>query len=124
MALPEDVTIKDVLNKLYDKDHYLSQVFGKMNAVRNEHSSAVVRIGTTGSGVSPHYRVDPGLFLEASLIYRDRDLFMSHFVAYHGRSHERLSWGFDELRSDSWSTAETTFDEVTELLAQVRGLRR
>lgn len=82
---------------------------------------AFVRLGTTGRGVAPHYRVEPEFDLE---VFVDDDRWAAHFVAYHGRSHKQLPWGFGELRGEHWSDSKLSFEEVQKLLGSLRSFER
>jgi hypothetical protein len=84
--IPEDAIIADIIEDLRDPLDYVRRVLGNMHEFRQEHGSAAVRIGTTGRGIVPHYRIEPPdrPFLE------DMDLY---YVAFDGRSHKRLPWG-------------------------------
>ena len=112
--IPDDATIASVIDSIDNPEGYLRGVIGNMVHVRNEHGSAVVRIGVTGRGIYPHYRVSPGDKSEA-LLYELMEL-----VAYRGSNHENLKWDLTQLRGPHWSTREMTWDEVRELLARIR----
>ena len=101
-----------------------------MTAVRREHGSAVVRTGTTGRGIFPHYRVDPGALQDAlkkKFVLDEEDageLINAHFLAFHGRSHKQFDWGILELRGEHWSDGQMTWEEVRELLGKLRQYKR
>ena len=127
--LPDSATIEDVVNTLENPIDYVRQVFGNMTAIRREHGSAVVSIGTTGRGIFPHYRVDPGRSIEAihKMLQEEEggeELLDAHFVAFHGRNHKQLDWGPGELHGEHWSASHMTWEEVRELLGRLRGYER
>lgn len=136
--LPQNVTIREIVGALHDPVEYVRQVFGNMMKVKHarheciqQHDEPVVRIGVTGQGAYPHYRVDPSAdqleVLEAYEEYdegKENDYREYYFRAFHGRSHKELTWGIMELRGDSWSTGHMTLKEIRELLGELRGLKR
>jgi hypothetical protein len=125
-ALPENATISDILPTLDNAESYVRQVLGNMADYRKTHGAAVVRLGTTGRGIAPHYRVqkehDEAGFGE--LLGRVIDDESGYFTAFHGRSHKQLAWGSRELRGQHWSTRAMSFDEVQSVLGQLRGYQR
>src|SRR5205823_5227288 len=101
---------------------------------KNEYGSAVVRIGVTGEGLAPHYRVEPeggegaailrGILSNNTQEEIDKDLanrleVFSH--AYSGRSHKRLPLEHRELKHVSWSNHSMKIDEVRTLIGELRG---
>jgi len=119
--LADNVTIADIATRLNRPDEYMRRVLGNMSSCKKKHGAAFVRIGTTGRGLAPHYRVEPEFEFEKIL---DGDLWDAQFVAYHGRSHKQLSWGFGELRDDHWSVDKMSFEEVQHLLGSLRSFER
>ena len=125
--LSEDDTIASIVDSLDDPVRYVRGVIGNMVRVHNKHGSAMVRIGTTGRGIRPHYRVDPGKHLEALKALGDRgskqdyDDVFAHYTAFHGSSHDELDWGIVELQDAHWSAIYMTWDEVRELLGRLLG---
>src|SRR5215468_945288 len=61
-SLPDDVSIADIVWYLTDPIEYLRSVVGNMYECKKrkgfENDDPVVRIGTTGKGRAPHYRVE------------------------------------------------------------------
>ncbi|MEQ8510451.1 MAG: hypothetical protein RIB43_15710 [Rhodospirillaceae bacterium] len=113
--ISENATIGDILSKLDNPTEYIRRVLANMHLCRKEFGSALVRIGTTGQGVAPHYRIEPEPDLQTLAENWD-----AHFTAYHGRSHKRLDWGFGELEDDHWSDESLTFEQVQSLLGDLR----
>jgi hypothetical protein len=96
----------------------------------------VVRIGVTGEGVAPHYRIEPeeGLgtavgreLLSNSDEEHDRETAYTNaafYRAYNGSSHEHQSaWGRRELQNESWSRHSMNFEQVRKLLGDLRGFK-
>lgn len=133
--IPQNAKIADILDRLNNPEEYVRQVVGNMTPVHRRHGSAVVRIGLTGTGFSPHYRVDPGdsfmaLVAKTGLLEGNEpgpdadEYYEEHFVAYHGRNHEKLCWDSKTLRGEHWSTDQMTYEEVRELLGSLRDSKR
>jgi hypothetical protein len=128
MMLAKDVTVEQVLQTLLHPERYLVGMLGNMMLAKREYGDACVRIGITGAGKAPHYRVEPGeSYMDATLATitdddkKDDDL-ARYFVAYLGQGHKRLPWGKEQLLgSDNWSTSRTTISEVQVILGRLRG---
>jgi hypothetical protein len=126
--LTPGATLEDVLPTLWNADKYLSGMLANMVLCKREHGSARVRIGVAGDGVAPHYRVEPGESMVAAIMSalsegKEDDL-ARYFVAYHGRSHNKLKWGKEELISSrNWSVSRASSDDVQELLGKIRGYK-
>ena len=120
MPLAKDVILTDIPSSLRSPKEYVRRVLENMAGFRREHGAAVVRIGTTGSGVAPHYRIQKensrtGEF--AAVVDNDEE---GYFSAFHGSSHKKLPLGSSELRSEHWSVKAMTFEEVQQLLGSLR----
>ena len=138
-VLPEDATIATVLEMgtLSNPDRYLTGVLKNLMACQREHRSADVRIGRTGGGRAPHYRIEPegGSFAsnereimgidDPETVAREAEhRWLACFNAYNGRNHEKLDWGEAELQSNSWSSRAMSIEEVRNLIGGVRGIKR
>lgn len=88
-----------------------------MHACKKKHGTATVRIGTTGRGIAPHYRVEPILDMDT---FTGR--FEDYFAAYDGRNHQKFEWGPFELKNEHWSDKDMTYEEIQSLLGSVRKL--
>jgi hypothetical protein len=126
--LAKDVTVEQVLPTLLHPEHYLVGVLGNMVLAKREYGDACIRIGITGDGKAPHYRVEPGedrlrALEKAILDNRDDDL-ARYYVAYLGQGHRRLPWGKEQLlKSDNWSSSRTSIGELQVILGRVRGFK-
>jgi len=121
--LPDDATVAEVLPTLRNPEDYLRGMLENMMLCKREHGGASVRIGTTGLGITPHYRVEPDKdYLD--VVLKDGGDISPYFVAYHGSNHKRLDWGFDELQTSNWSAKLMTLNEIQVLLGNLRGFRR
>ena len=97
--LPHDATVATIIHSLRDPDKYLSRVQHNMILFQREHGCvALVRIGVTGGGIAPHYRIQPDKpfwdALEGSIFGGKKDDLTRYYKAYNGRSHEHFAgWG-------------------------------
>lgn len=109
--IPNDAIIDDVMPTLSNPLDYVRGVLGRLHECKHLRGNASVRIGTTGQGLIPYYRV----------IYADGDGAEQIFGAYYGDNHA----AFDTAKSPSqtWSTGSMTYDEVQQLLGKIRGFK-
>ncbi len=114
-AIPRDATIREVLSTLKSPDAYVAGVFGKVNECRRAHGNAAVRIGVTGKGLMPYYRV----IFDAE--QGEPDINDRIFGAYFD-NHTPLEWTTAESSNALWSSRFMTYDEVRALLAEIRHL--
>ncbi|MGE3477028.1 MAG: hypothetical protein AB7H70_14600 [Rhodospirillaceae bacterium] len=116
--IPTEATIADITATLDNATEYVRRVLANMAVCKRKYGKAFVRIGTTGRGIAPHYRVDPGAnFMEQM---EDDAVWQAHFMAFHGRSHKQLPWGFGELKGEHWSSGKMSFEEIQSLLGLLR----
>lgn len=98
-ALPTDVSLADVVQQLANPVEYLRGIVGNMHECKKgngyENDDAVVRIGTTGKGRAPHYRIESAYdLIHASvdnLLSDSGDDLSRYYVAFHGSSHKQLA---------------------------------
>jgi hypothetical protein len=57
-TLSQDATIADVLATLARAESYVRGMLENMYECKREHGNAVARIGITGGGVAPNYRIE------------------------------------------------------------------
>lgn len=118
-TLHRDVIISDIVPNLERAEEYIRRVLGQMSACKKAHGTAEVRLGITGQGIAPHYRVEPTLDMDTF-----NGNFEDYFAPFHGRSHEKLDWGPFDLKTDHWSDKVMSYDEVSDLLGSVRKLNK
>lgn len=86
--LPQGSTISDVRHTLAQPERYVRVVLSNIVGAEREHGPVVVRIGVTGTGQFPHYRLDKR---------ERRELLGSELTAYlplqafNGRNHQPLA---------------------------------
>jgi hypothetical protein len=111
-VIPSDATIDDVMPTLNDPLGYVRGVLGRLHQCKQAHGDALVRIGTTGRGLIPYYRV----------VYGDGEGTEQIYGAYYGDNHA----AFDTFKApnNTWSTGAMTYDQVQLLIGKLRGFTR
>jgi hypothetical protein len=106
-AISNDASIADIAPTLKDGAVFAAQVLHRMTQERKSHGPVVARIGITGKGVIPNFRIDT--------------VSGEPIKSYDGQSYEP----FSEINTydKNWSTASMTFEEVRELVAKMRGIK-
>jgi hypothetical protein len=108
MKIPPDATVMTVWLHLTHQKPYVSGALQKMRQCIAVHGNASIRIGITGTGQKPYYRVNylsPG---------GEEQIFGSFYD-----NHDPLENGFVE--TDNWSTRSMMFDEVLNFYADAIG---
>jgi hypothetical protein len=108
--IPENATIEDVLPTLKSPEGYVRGVFGHLHECKAKHGNAFVRIGTSGRGLIPYYRV---------VCKHEGDENETVFNAFYGDNHN--SFKTVEASNGTWSSAAMSYEEVQNLLGKIRG---
>ena len=116
--LTNDATITDIVESLKRPVEYVRRVYGNMLDFEKEHGAAFVRIGMTGRGIAPNYRIEPG---ELDNYLDDKWLDCS---AFSGLSHKKSDWGIYDLRGEHWSVKGMNCNEVQTLLGSLRNFKK
>lgn len=123
--LAREATLGDVAYTLTKPERYVRRALANMHIAERDHGDLVLRIGVTGSGQIPHYRLDTR---EVRRIFDTESIAYLAVQAFNGRNHEPLVTEGEEadiLREEHWSTASMTREEVANLLGAIRkGPRR
>jgi hypothetical protein len=124
--LPSDVTLEYIVNNglLNKPDNWIGKVLGIMRRLPDERGPYCLRIGVSGTGHAPNYRIEPIHEPEKTPPKEGEGPFdtphwgylAARNTAYSGRSHEVLLSG---LVKESWSNKISTAEEVSALLLQV-----
>ena len=109
--LPADTTLADLRHVLADSGEFVRQVSGVMHSATKEHGPVVMRLGITGTGRLPNYRLE-SLASGAPLLALD------------GNSHKPWPEGADFTGAANWSRRTRSLEDVRALLGEVRGLKR
>jgi hypothetical protein len=104
-GIPGDATIASIVSKLGDRDQYVSHVYHNAKKALKAHGAPVlVRIGVTGTGDMPHYRVEAPGFI----------------TTHRGDNHSFLFPPNDRLDEGNWSSSAMPLAEVELLLKTIR----
>jgi hypothetical protein len=120
--MPPDATLAYVMSTLARPEDYVCGMLRNLYDCKREHGGASARLGLTGDGVSPHYRIE--FPFQSKVLPRVNN---GIFGAFDGRSHKLIDW-IDEasqsegsiLRVEHWSTCPMSIDDVTAFLAYIR----
>jgi hypothetical protein len=105
-----DSTIATVWPTLTHQKAYLSGALHKMRQCNTEHGNARIRIGVTGTGQKPYYRV-------AFVTPEGHEHVWGSFYD----NHDALEEGF--AVTSNWSSVTMTFDQVLEFYADAIGYK-
>ena len=137
-----DATIRDIVGRLNKPAEYLRRVLEHMYECKREFGTAFVRIGVTGNGRAPNYRIE----------YSKDSFSQRIFMVYNGISHrqiddlgdlgEYVSDVLDDLdreprpddvkierpdrllQREHWSSRTMQLDDVAIVLGELRKRRR
>ena len=104
--IPEDASLLDVMPTLQKPEEYVRVILENLFKCERGHDSCSVRIGITGEGKSPYYRID----------FVDKDGTVGLFGSFAGKVAGR---GI-EIHEDTWSSRSMNKDEVAAILGQIR----
>jgi hypothetical protein len=104
-VIPDDATIADVIPLLGDPEEYVRQVLSTLYTMKKQ-GDVVMRIGTTGTGLRPSYRIDMASSGKP-------------ISAFDGQTHRPFT-DIKTVDTQSWSSRSMSFGEVQQLLGQIR----
>lgn len=139
--LPNDALISDIVSKLENPIEYVRGVFENMHKFKKEYGSAYVRIGITGEGKIPNYRIqstmdeysfldeyplpDENLFWKnthSSKIDLKRKQFNDkYFLSFYGNNHREIG---KNLTRYNWSSGYMDYESVKIFLGDLRNINR
>lgn len=108
MKIAPDSTIETVWPHLTHQKPYVSGALQKMRQCNAAHGNATIKIGITGTGQRPYYRVSYVSAPESERI----------FGSFYD-NHDPLENGFVE--TNNWSSRSMTFEEVLGFYANAIG---
>lgn len=111
-----DATIADILSTLDKPEEYLRGIVGNLNECQRTYGDAWVRIGITGRGIVPHYRVEMPAEAAGTPVPWP-------WKVFNGRNHKTLV-DEDLLRDEHWSKRSMTLEETRKLLGEIRMMKR
>lgn len=107
MVLPKDVTLRDLHATLIDQEMFVAKALHVLRGELKNHPDVRLRLGITGSGRMPNYRVETG----------NEVLF-----PIDGSTHKRWEDGYRFSEPNNWSEKTTSFQELEGLLREIRDL--
>jgi len=107
-SLSQDATLRDVLASLDKPESFVRQALGVMHDATKEHGLVVMRLGITGKGSAPNYRLENAETGDP-------------IMALDGANHKRWRDGENFSAAPNWSTAVMSKDAVASLLGEIRG---
>ncbi|MDD1498484.1 hypothetical protein PVA19_08665 [Agrobacterium sp. CNPSo 3708] len=132
--LPRDADLIFLVkhNLLFKPVDWLPAMYGNFIKAQKKYGPSCVRIGLSGKGHSPNYRIEPlneppkatPEEFEKALLYDGShpqvDKMIARNTAFSGRSHKQPSTLQGSLDQENWSSAVNTEIEIKDLLQQVR----
>ena len=110
-ALPDDVTLGDLTSKLAKPENFLRSVIGVMRSAAKVHGDVVIRLGITGTGRLPNYRIEDAAT-------------RTPIKAIDGNNHEPWT-GFEDFAAPAnWSSQVMTRADVENVLSGITGFKR
>jgi len=107
-TLPQNATILDILSTHYRAADFTANILAIMRRAERERGPVVVKLGVTGAGKLPNFRIDS---LEGDW----------SLGAFDGVSYQPFETGSEK---DNWSSKGMDFKEVEELLRKLRNFKR
>ena len=104
--IPADAVLDDVLPTLNDPQEYVRVVLDNLYKCEREHDTCTVRIGITGEGKAPYYRID----------YKSSDGSTGLFGSFAGK----IAGQGIETHDETWSSRSMTKEEVATVLGRIR----
>jgi len=122
-SLEHDARVSDLLNRLDDPTGYVQGVLGNFVSCGFDPQTCKIRIGITGEGVAPNYKIEEPPRSETLRIKTgdsekpfDATFTVIPGKTFSGRHHRELIELDDmERRDEHWSTASMTFAELQQL---------
>ncbi|MDB5577278.1 MAG: hypothetical protein JWR80_2454 [Bradyrhizobium sp.] len=112
-------SVRNVITTLEKPEKYVLGIFRNMDALRKEQIASTVSIGITGRGIAPNYRLDAS---EEADHVKMVERYEYPSIPFRGQTHQPLT--FDFIDNGHWSSAVMTFEEVKNLLGDLRGYQK
>ena len=110
LQLPRNATFENLKATRSESERFLRNVIGVMRRAQKEHGPVITRMGVTGTGQAPNYRLElPG---------------GKALLAINGANHERWPEGEPFDGPDNWSSACMALEDVEDILASLTGYKR
>jgi hypothetical protein len=110
MKIPKDATLREVRSMLDNPDVLVSRAFGVIHQLAKSHGEVRCRLGITGTGKFPNYRIEAP---------------SGHpIMAINGTNHEPWPDGEAFDGATTWSEATMSKLEIEILLGEIRNFKR
>ena len=117
MPLEKSTVLSELGHSLLKPDDYLRRIIGRLSSKQDRghgaEETAWVRIGITGDGKAPNYRIE---------FKTDDPPFYGISGSYNGLSHRELV-NEDILEEGNWSSERMSLRDIQKFLAQLLTLR-
>ncbi len=107
-SLAADATLETVWGSLREPDNFIAGVMMSMSRLRSRGEDVVVRIGITGTGYQPNYRVEDDRREEPN-------------VAYNGANHQPFPDDEQLPTHQTWSSRTMGYGQLAQLRKDRRG---
>src|SRR5262245_12879910 len=113
--------VSDLIPILSDPTEYVIGILGNFLSYGYDPETSSVRIGVTGAGVCPNYKIEEPSFSHIVAVGSLRCLFTATPAhTFSGRNHREMTELDDQGRHDeNWSTATMSFAELKALLSNL-----
>lgn len=108
-ALPTDATLQDLRSTPAETVAFARKVLGVMHTARRDHGTVVMRMGVTGTGQQPNYRLE--------------DASGSPLLAIDGANHQPWPEGARFEGPENWSKATMSYEAVENVIASITGYK-
>jgi len=126
-SLPPYATLATLSGPRTRRQEYVRRVLANLPEAKGGglgRRTLAVRIGITGNGFAPNYRIESPELASHNVASAGMMLARDVYKFYRGMNHEEMTELDDLLRRDEhWSTAVTGFDQVELLLGELRKIR-
>ena len=123
VEIAPDATIADITHLLADAEEYVRRVMENMMSGPYDRDEAVVRIGVSGTGVAPNYKIEYPRD-QPDLVVMGHTLRSQPAETHSGRSHKGLRHLDDLFRGERWSTRTMSFVDLQNLIGMLRAKRK
>ncbi len=114
--IPVTTTLEEVVETLRNPQEFVRRVLANLYECKKKDTGEVfVRIGITGHGIIPHYRIEAAHFPEVD------GPFPHVLNVYNGANHKIMSdVSPDAVRDEHWSIKKMDIESVAKLLGSLR----
>ncbi len=109
-GLPPDATLRTIAGRLADAEGFVSQAYAVINRAWKDHGDVVMRLGITGTGKAPNYRIETASFVP--------------ILPVDGNNHKPWQDDSDFTSPQNWSSNAMSKAEVGDLLREIRSFPR